>query len=132
MEEPLEHWARYKFDPAIKIPDDTTNYMESSNGKIERFRNKCIMTLLVEIRNKWMSNLARKAELASEWAGKVTPRVKTMLAKLEMDNRYCKVIPAGKGEYSVIEGRTTFIIDLNTRHCDCMFWDISCIPVKHP
>ena len=61
IEEPLEHWARYKFDPIIKIPDNTTNYVKSFNGKIERFRNKPIMTLLEEIRNKWMPNLARKA-----------------------------------------------------------------------
>ncbi|KAJ8446525.1 hypothetical protein Cgig2_027487 [Carnegiea gigantea] len=66
MEEPLEHWAKYKFDPVIKIPNNTTNYMESFNGKIERFINKPIMTLLEEIRNKWMSNLARRAELASK------------------------------------------------------------------
>ncbi|KAJ8444446.1 hypothetical protein Cgig2_005968 [Carnegiea gigantea] len=105
--------------------------MESFNGKIEKFRNKTIMILLEKLRNKWMSNLARRAELASEWDGKVTPKVKTMLAKLKMDSRYCKIILAGKGEYSVIEGRTTFTIDLNRRHCDCMFCDISSIRCKH-
>jgi len=92
--------------------------VEKFNSKIERFRYKHIMTLLEGVRNKWISNLARRAELASEWARKVTPKVKTMLTKLEIDTRCCKVIPAGEGEYSVIEARTTFIIDLNTRHCD--------------
>ena len=48
-----------------------------------------------------------------------------------MDNRCCRVTPAGMGEYSVQDGRIKFTVDLNLGHCDCMYWDISGISCKH-
>jgi len=41
------------------------------------------------------------------------------------------VTPAGMREFLVQDGNTYFTINLNTSHCDFMFWDISGIPCKH-
>ncbi|KAJ8423236.1 hypothetical protein Cgig2_013488 [Carnegiea gigantea] len=111
IEEPTQHWASF-------------------NGKIERFRHKPIMVLLEAILHKFMSIIAKRVEIAKEWNRRV-PKVTKQLLKLELDSRTYKVTPARMGEFLVQDGNTNFTINLNTGHCDCMFWDISRIPCKH-
>ena len=53
--------------------------MESFNGKIERFRHKPIMVLLKAILHKFMSIIAKRAEIAKEWARRVVPKVAKIL-----------------------------------------------------
>jgi len=46
MEEETHLWARYKFDPDLKAPDNMINFVESFNAKIEKYRHKPIFTLI--------------------------------------------------------------------------------------
>ncbi|KAJ8452794.1 hypothetical protein Cgig2_014557 [Carnegiea gigantea] len=69
-----EPWAKYKFQADTKCPDNTTNFAESFNGKIEKFRYKPVWTLLEAIRKKFMSTIVRKFEIANGWSGKLCPR----------------------------------------------------------
>jgi len=131
MDEPVEHWARYTFDPEVKCPDNTTNFVESFNGKIEKFRYKPIFTLLEAVRRKFMKTIADRGSIAKQWKGKVVPRVKILLQKIAKESRACRLTPAGRGIYEVIEGATQFTVDINTHCCDCMTWNISGIPCKH-
>ena len=36
MEEKTHLWARYKFDPDLKAPENTTNFVESFNAKMQK------------------------------------------------------------------------------------------------
>jgi len=89
------------------------------------------MVLLEAILHEFMSVIAKRAEIAKEWTGRVVPKVTKKLVKLELDSRTCRVTPAGTREFLVQDGNTNFTINLNTGHYDCMFWDISRIPCKH-
>jgi len=91
MAEPIELWARYTFPVSVKCPDNTSNFVESFNGKIELFRYKPIFILLKEIRSKFMKTIANKFNVAKTWVGHVVPRVKVMLTKTELESRSCKV-----------------------------------------
>ena len=62
--EPVELWARYTFPVDVKCPDNTTNFVESFNGKIELFRYKPIYILLEEIRRKFMKTIANQFNVA--------------------------------------------------------------------
>ncbi|KAJ8422777.1 hypothetical protein Cgig2_008591 [Carnegiea gigantea] len=126
-----ELWARYKFQADTKCPDNTTNFVESFNGKIEKFRFKPVWTLLEAIRKKFMSIIVRKFEIANGWSGKLCPRVTIQLKETEIAGRMCIIIPAGRGLFEVVEGNTHFKVDLNSGCCDCRVWDISGIPCKH-
>jgi len=120
MDEPIEHWARYTFDPEVKCPYNTTNFVESFNGKIEKFWYTPIFTLLEAVRRKFMKTIADKANIAKQWKGKVVPRVKLLPVKVAKESRACRLIPASRGILEVIEGATQFTVDLNTHSCDCM------------
>ena len=48
--EPLEHWARFKFDQTLKVDDNTNNFVESFNNAIVKHRGKPTYTMLEEIR----------------------------------------------------------------------------------
>lgn len=45
LKESVQNWARYTFPVELKCPDNTTNFVESFNGKIEKLRCKPIFTL---------------------------------------------------------------------------------------
>ena len=54
-----------------------------------------------------------------------------MLMKTKLESRCCIVTSAGRGYFEVLDGSTTFTVDLDHHHCDCMVWDIIGIPCKH-
>ena len=74
MEEQTHLQARYKFDTELKAPDHTTNFVESFNGKIEKYRHKPIFTLLEAVMEKFMSTIAKRTEICQEWSGRVVPK----------------------------------------------------------
>jgi len=90
MEEQTHLWTRYKFDTDLKAPGNTINFVESFNEKIEKYRYKPIFTLLEAIIEKFMSTIVKRAEICQEWSGRVVPKIKSLLTKLELDNRCCK------------------------------------------
>jgi len=59
MEEETHLWARYKFDTHLKAPDNTTSFVESFNGKIEKYMHKPIFTLLEAVMEKFMSTIGK-------------------------------------------------------------------------
>ena len=120
IDEPIEHWARYNFDPEVKCPDNTINFIESFNGKIEKFRYKHIFTLLEAVRRKFMKTIVDGANIAKQWKGKVVPRVKLLPIKVAKESGTCRLTPTSRGIFEVIEGATQFTVDLNTHYCDCM------------
>jgi len=74
MEEQTHQWARYKFDTDLKARDNTTNFVESFNGKMEKYRHKLIFTFLEEVMEKFMSTIAKRTEICQEWSGRVVPK----------------------------------------------------------
>ncbi|KAJ8426926.1 hypothetical protein Cgig2_010444 [Carnegiea gigantea] len=129
-------FSQYKFSVARCISTGKDIYREYEGselvderaylalGQIETFRHKPIRVLLEAI-------LAKRAEIAKEWTGRVVSKVTKQLLELELDSRTCRVTPAGMGEFFVQDGNTNFTIKPQHKPCDCMFWDISRIPCKH-
>ena len=103
MDEPIELWARYTFPISIKCLDNTTNFVESFNGKIELFRYKPIFILLEEIKRKFTKTIANRFNVAKTWIGHVLPRVKVMLIKIELESS-CIATPASRGVLKVLDG----------------------------
>ena len=57
--------------------------------------------------------------------------MKLLLVKAELSSIECVVTPIGMGLFEVLDGVTSFTVDLNVRHCDYMAWDINGIASKH-
>ncbi|KAJ8448500.1 hypothetical protein Cgig2_012144 [Carnegiea gigantea] len=71
VDEPIEHWARFTFDSEVKCPDNTTNFVESFNGKIKKYRRKPMFTMLEAVRRKFVQTITNRAKLANQWKGKI-------------------------------------------------------------
>ncbi|KAJ8422692.1 hypothetical protein Cgig2_017054 [Carnegiea gigantea] len=95
--EPVENWARYTFPPKLKCPNNTTNFVESFNGKIEKLRHNPIFTLLEEIRRKFMKTTAYIFKVVNCWTTVMVSRVKLLLVKGKLSSRECLVTPARRG-----------------------------------
>jgi len=94
MKELLEHWVSYTFSPTIKVPNNATNFVESFNARIEKFKHKPMMSLLEHRRKTFMSTITKRFNAHQEWPSKVCPRIRM---KLEIDSRQCIVTPTGRG-----------------------------------
>ena len=130
--EPLEHWARFKFDPTLKSDNNTNNFVESFNNAIVKHGGRPLYTMLEEIRKIVGSRFDKCFQLASSWESKVTPYVEKKLRMVEVESRNCiNIVPAGRGEFDVLEGSTNFTVRLTEHFCDCQKWQISGLPCKH-
>ena len=116
--EPLEHWARFKFDQTLKCLDNTNNFVESFNHAILNFRGKPIFTMLEDIKKLVGGRFVKRFEKAQSWEGKVVPYVEKQLKLIEGESRNCSsIIHAGRGEFDVTEGKTNFTVRLGDTFC---------------
>lgn len=130
--EPLEHWARFKFDENLKCDDNTNNFVESFNFVIVKHWGKPVYTLLEEIKKLIVSRFYKRYQIATTWTSKVTSFVLDKLAKIEIESRACtRVVQANSQEFDVEEDTTIFTIRLQDHYCNYRKWQISGIPCKH-
>ncbi|KAJ8425365.1 hypothetical protein Cgig2_015079 [Carnegiea gigantea] len=130
--EPLEHWARFKFDQTLKVDDNTNNFVESFNNAIVKHRGKLTYTMLEEITKLIRARFEKRFQISADWDGKVTPFVEKKLKKVELESRNCcNLVPTARGEFDVREGSTNFTVKLADHYCDCQRWQVSGIPCKH-
>ncbi|KAJ8432916.1 hypothetical protein Cgig2_004590 [Carnegiea gigantea] len=71
--------------------------LESFNGKIEKYRHKPIFSLLEAIRRKSVQIITNRSGISKDWKGKVIPRVKLLLVKVEKESRAYRLTPIGRG-----------------------------------
>ncbi|KAJ8444272.1 hypothetical protein Cgig2_024598 [Carnegiea gigantea] len=50
---PIQHWCRHKFKPITKVPDNSTNFIESFNNVIDACRGNPIFSVCKELREKF-------------------------------------------------------------------------------
>ncbi|KAL2931456.1 Protein FAR1-RELATED SEQUENCE 6 [Bienertia sinuspersici] len=124
----LKLWTRFKFDPTIRCDDNTNNFTESFNATLGLDRVLPIMT----IRRNCMVRIAIRQATGEEWQeNDITPYAKNEIKKANDDSRFCQLHCSGRGEWEVVEGRTSFPLNMVQRTCMCGRWQISGIPCKH-
>lgn len=131
MKIPLSMWARHSFYPEARSDHITNNMCESFNQWVGKFRSKPILGLLENMRLKMMSRLQKRYAKGCTWEGRITPYARSRLDKTIQTSRTCKLIPASKQEFQVLEGARKFAVDLSKRSCTCGEWEISGMPCKH-
>ena len=61
----------------------------------------------------------------------VTPKIKKTLDLIQQDSRFCKVIAIVDNKYQVVDGFTTFVVNLIMKTCAFGYWKISGFSCKH-
>nr|POF15909.1 hypothetical protein CFP56_17149 [Quercus suber] len=80
---------------------------------------------------KIMGRLNKRFEKANTLDSLVTPKIKKTLHLIQQDSTFCKVIVAGDDEYQVVDGFTTFVVNLIVKTYACGYWKISGLSCKH-
>ena len=118
-EKPKSQWARHAFDQRSVSPHITNNMTESFNSWVDDLRGKTILTLVEQVRLKLMEKLNERYTNGCNWETKVTPEAWETIELAKKDSLFCKLIPAGDDEFQVIDGYTSFAINLRTKKCPC-------------
>ncbi|KAJ8428142.1 hypothetical protein Cgig2_011515 [Carnegiea gigantea] len=125
--EPLEHWARFKFDVNLKCADNINNFVKSFNNAITKLREKLMLIMLEEI-----TKLISECILLGGKGHTICWKKKKKLRLIEEDSRNClSVVHAAKGEFDVVEGCTNCTVKLRDQFCDCKRCQITGLPCKH-
>ena len=76
---------------------------------------------------KIIRRLNKRFEKANTSDYLVTPKKKKkkILDLIQQDSRFCKVIAASDDEYQIVDGFTTFVVNLIIKTCACGYWKIS-------
>lgn len=88
--------------------------------------------VVVAIRRSCMVRIATRQAGCENWdANDITLYAKEQVRKRSEEGRACRLHASGRGEYEVVEGKTSFPLDMNEKTCMCGKWQITGIPCKH-
>ncbi|XP_066160352.1 uncharacterized protein [Oryza sativa Japonica Group] len=88
--------------------------------------------MLEKIKGQLMTrHYNKQKELAEQMQGLVCPKIRKKVLKNANAANLCYALPAGHGIFQVHERDMQYIVDINTKHCDCRRWDITGIPCNH-
>lgn len=125
-------WARHTFDPRVKTDHITNNNIsESFNSWIGELRVKPILKLVDGLRAKLMTRLHTRYQKGRGWESEVPPTIIEKLNKAKKDSRKCTLQVAATNEFEVIDKDRYYIVNLDTRTCQCGIFQISGLPCKH-
>ncbi|XP_016647160.1 PREDICTED: uncharacterized protein LOC107880369 [Prunus mume] len=129
---PAQHWSRSHFKTHYKCDMLLNNLCEAFNSSIVKARDKPILQMLESIRTNLMVRMANRRVAAFKWKKSVGPRIEKIVEKNKVESGYCIPILSGDMKYQVtnMEGGQ-YAVDLGTRSCSCMRWDLCGIPCSH-
>ncbi|KAK7250678.1 hypothetical protein RIF29_33263 [Crotalaria pallida] len=130
-ERPKSMWARHTIDPECKSDHVTNNISEAFNSWVGDDRSKTILSMVESLTCRLMKRFQRRYEKGCSFENIITPRIRNVLDTTMQDGRMCRVTYAGDDEFQVIDGYTTFVVNLRARTCGCNYWVLSGLPCKH-
>ncbi|KAK7255963.1 hypothetical protein RIF29_29398 [Crotalaria pallida] len=130
-ERPKSMWARHTIDPECKSDHVTNNISEAFNSWVGDDRSKTILSMVESLTCRLMKRFQRRYEKGCSFENIITPRIRNVLDTTMQDGRMCRVTYAGDDEFQVVDGYTTFVVNLRARTCGCNYWVLSGLPCKH-
>ncbi|CAL9005975.1 unnamed protein product [Prunus brigantina] len=129
---PAQYWSRSHFKTCYKCDMLLNNLCEAFNSSIVKARDKPILQMLESIRTNLMVRMGNRRVVAFKWKKSVGPRIEKIVEKNKVESGYCIPILSGDMKYQVtnMEGGQC-VVDLGTRSCSCMRWDLCGIPCSH-
>ncbi|XP_054784015.1 uncharacterized protein LOC129290974 [Prosopis cineraria] len=125
-----EKWSRcYSMRSRYDIM--TSNISKSMNSTLDDARDLLIIPLIEFIRNKLQDWFYTRRMHANSISSHLTPWAKKQLSEQIELCRHMEVQPNDVNEFTVVHGKSSFIIYLETRSCSCRKWDFEEIPCSH-
>ncbi|XP_019427184.1 PREDICTED: uncharacterized protein LOC109335506 [Lupinus angustifolius] len=127
---PKSTWASHTIDPTCKSDHVTNNVCEVFNAWIVDDRKKTILSMMESIVCRLMRTFQRRFAKGCGFEHNITHNIWKVLNTNMQDGRFCTVTYAGREEFQVIDGHTTFVVNLMLRSCGCNYWLVSSLPCK--
>ncbi|XP_019457609.1 PREDICTED: uncharacterized protein LOC109357995 [Lupinus angustifolius] len=131
VDRPKSTWARHTIDPICKSDHVTNNVSEVFNAWIVDDRKKTILSMMESIVCGLIGTFQRRFAEGCGFEHNITPNIRKVLNTNMQDGRFCTVTHAGREEFQVIDGHTTFLVNLMLRSCSCNYRLVSGLPCKH-
>ncbi|KAH7842803.1 hypothetical protein Vadar_009403 [Vaccinium darrowii] len=126
---PADRWSTVHF-PGCRYGELYSNVAESFNSWIKKERYLPIRNLVDSIRVKIMDMIVVRREKASEWVGKICPKMEKKFHDSYQESRSWVVMPSGYGVFEV-HSEPTVTVDLIGRTCSCRKWQQDGFPCCH-
>ncbi|KAK1550793.1 hypothetical protein Q3G72_024978 [Acer saccharum] len=78
-----------------------------------------------------MQGMTKRLEEGRNWVSNIPPLVNKKLSERQDDSRFVSVLCASDKEFEVKDGVTFYIMNLDSKRCDCGLWELSGIPCKY-
>lgn len=105
---------------------------ESLNSKLEKGRDKPIITCLEFVREYLMKKLVNVDKAIEKATGPLTPTAMTTLEKIKSAANEYRAIFCGGGKYQVTgPWMDQCVVDTNQQTCSCKRWELTGMPCKH-
>ncbi|KAF5186757.1 Mudr family transposase [Thalictrum thalictroides] len=126
-------WSRAYFESYSTCEHITNNFSESFNSWIFELRDKPVSTFVFEYTKMVMCLLYKRNSKAKTMdSNGVVPRVHKIVKKLEGKIGDYTWHGAANGMFSVEKSKDDcWLVDLNTKTCECNQWQLTGIPCVH-
>lgn len=107
---------------------------ESFNSFILDAREKPIIEMFEMIRNLLMSRFQTSREKARKWKGRICPKIKDVLAKIDVEAVKYSPMKSDEMHYQITRldnMHDQHSVDLLSSSCSCRKYDLTGIPCKH-
>nr|XP_011462169.1 PREDICTED: uncharacterized protein LOC105350877 [Fragaria vesca subsp. vesca] len=127
---PLEHWCR-AFFKGCRYGIMANGIAESFNNWIVAERSLPPFAMLDQTRMKEMKMMSERSVESKSWTTKLTPKMEKRLKEQLDRSRVFRVIASHENVYEVRNDKYSYSVDLSTRTCSCVKWQINCFPCAH-
>lgn len=128
---PAAHWSRHAFGSSSKSGMLLNNCCESFNNVLREARTKPILQLMEWIRRYVMGRFVAKKEGLTKIRGLIMPSVVKLIERgLEQVSKMT-LRQADLFEFEVDHEEFTYVVNLESKTCNCNRWTLMGIPCWH-
>ncbi|KAL6134401.1 hypothetical protein ACLB2K_066632 [Fragaria x ananassa] len=127
---PLEHWCR-AFFKGCRYGIMANGIAESFNNWIVAERSLPPFAMLDQTRMKEMKMMSERSVESKSWTTKLTPKMEKRLKEQLDRSRVFRVIASHENVYEVRNDKYSYSVDISTRTCSCVKWQINCFSCAH-
>ncbi|KAL7598870.1 hypothetical protein Lser_V15G23623 [Lactuca serriola] len=129
---PPVHWARSHFSGRVVFDVLISNMCEVFNGKIEKGREKPIISCLEFIREYLMKRICNVMKEMKKDKGPLTPIATDILGARKKGVSQYIARWNGENKYQVIDAsQDQHVVDVRNQTCTCRKWELIGIPCRH-
>jgi hypothetical protein len=126
-------WIKAFFSDFCKCDMLLNNHSEVFNSYILPCRENPVLSMLEMLFYKAMNRNLSKQRDGAKWHGRICPKIKKKLDKLEQLSLNCIVSPGEDHKFSVLahELERSYCVNMSLKTCDCNRWQLTGIPCHH-